>query len=257
MHVKPDYRRKKFGPLRQKTLKNAVAHCIARQFPRIGGPRIQQLCAEMILEIVGRHLRPFDQLCHGQVLWTAIAIDDPPAKNNRIADTRLVAVILDLFTTEDLELILQRASRSRRLAQQAARLCRQAHAQGGLLSNCDLSALLGVSESYIANLLVAYERDNRQVLPRRATLHDVGTGLTHKAIICRKRYLDGKQPDEIARETYHSLEAVDRYLGMFDRVRQCLAHGLSPAEIASALDCTPALLQQYLDIHKEVEAARA
>ena len=40
MSSKPDFIRKKFGPLREKTLRNALAHRIAKEFPRIGGPRI-------------------------------------------------------------------------------------------------------------------------------------------------------------------------------------------------------------------------
>ena len=36
MSSTPDFIRKKFGPLREKTLKNALAHRIAVEFPRIG-----------------------------------------------------------------------------------------------------------------------------------------------------------------------------------------------------------------------------
>ena len=49
MSSKPDFIRKKFGPLREKTLRNALAHQIVKEFPRIGGPRICQLCADMII----------------------------------------------------------------------------------------------------------------------------------------------------------------------------------------------------------------
>ena len=49
MSSKPDFIRKKFGPLRAKTLRNALAHRIVKEFPRIGGPRICQLCADMII----------------------------------------------------------------------------------------------------------------------------------------------------------------------------------------------------------------
>ena len=40
-------------PLLAKTLQNALSHRIAQEFPRIGGPRICQLCAEMIGREVG------------------------------------------------------------------------------------------------------------------------------------------------------------------------------------------------------------
>ena len=78
MGSKPDYVRKKFAPLQKKTLQNALAQRIAQEFPRIGGPRIRELCAEMILEVVRQHVRSPEQICHGQVLWMAIPVDDPP-----------------------------------------------------------------------------------------------------------------------------------------------------------------------------------
>lgn len=47
-------------PLLDKTLENALAYRIKKEFPRIGGPRIRKLCAEMVLEVVHRHIRAKD-----------------------------------------------------------------------------------------------------------------------------------------------------------------------------------------------------
>ena len=110
-----------------------------------------------------------------------------------------------------------------------------------------------MAESAVAHLLTQHETKMRRIVPRRATLHDVGTGLTHKGIICRKRYLEGKESHVIAQETYHSLEAVDRYLGQFDRVRCCRKLGMSPQETAYTLDCSLGLVQQYLAIDNQLE----
>jgi Protein of unknown function (DUF1670) len=88
-------------------------------------------------------------------------------------------------------------------------------------------------------------------------VHDVGTGLTHKRIICWKYYAEGKSPTEIARQTYHSLEAVDRYLSQFDRVRHCREQGMSPAETAFTLNCSFSLVQEYLDIDRQLQIQNA
>ena len=61
----------------------------------------------------------------------------------------------------------------------------------------------------------------------------------------------------VARETYHSLEAVDRYLGQYDRVRHCRLQGLSPEQTAHALGCSLALVQEYLVIDDLLEKSRA
>ena len=248
-----DHTRKKYGPMLDKTLLNALAHRIAQEFPRIGGPRIRQLCAELMLDEVRRHLRPRDHIQHGQVLWMAVSVDDPPARNKRIADTDLVPVLLDLSTPEDIHRRLEHQPARDRLESKALRLCQQAYEQGGLLSNCDLAELLGGrSDSDLGKILAGHQRRTQSTVPRRATLHDVGTGLTHKAIICRKRYIDGKSSEEIARETYHSIEAVDHYLGQYDRVRHCRRQGMSPQETAYALNCGVSLVNEYIRLDDEI-----
>jgi hypothetical protein len=171
-----------------------------------------------------------------------------------VADTTLVPVVLDLSTPEDIQARLDRKSATERLRTRAVRLCEQAHRQGAVLSNSDLSELLGVASSSIGSVLAAHERETGRLVPRRATLHDVGTALTHKRIICWKRYAEGKPADLVARETYHSLEAVDRYLGQFDRVRHCRAEGMSPEKTAFTLNCGVRLVNEYLAIDRDLRA---
>lgn len=252
MNPKPDYLRKRYGPMRDKSLKNALSHRIARDFPRVGGERIRQFCAEAILEVVQQHLRPREHVRHGQVVWLAVSLNDPPARKKRLRDTELVPVILDLSTTDDIQAVLDRVKPQERLRRKALRLCEQAHAQGALLSNVDLSELLNRADAQIASVLAAHERQQQQLIPRRATLHDFGSGQTHKAIICRK-HVEGKTADQIARETHHSLQAVDRYLADFDRVRQCCQLGMSLEQIAFTLNHSQRLVQQYLDLDKELQ----
>ncbi len=136
-------------------------------------------------------------------------------------------------------------------------MCEQAHEQGGLLSNCDIAEILHTDASYIGKLLAEYERRTNKLVPRRATLHDVGSGLTHKRIICWKRYVEGKNPETVARETYHCLEAVDHYLGQYDRVRNCRLLGFTPEQTAHTLNCSLALVREYLDIDDLLEKKRA
>jgi Protein of unknown function (DUF1670) len=254
MGSNPDFVRKKYGPLKQKSLKTVVAQLIAKQFPRIGGPRILDLCAQMILDRIQGIVRSRDQLTHGQALWLAIDRDDPPKLYKPLRDTRLVPVILDLSTPEDIDRRIQRLHLDERLTAKAVRLCHQAYDQGGLLSNCDLAELLALHDSYVAQLLTCYERSHQCIVPRRATLHDVGTGVTHKALICQKRYRQGKESHVIAQETYHSIDAVDRYLGQYERVRYCRDNGMSPEQTAYTLNCSLGLVQQYLAILTELEA---
>lgn len=247
----PDYVQKKFGPQKRRHLLEALASRIASEFPRLGGPRIQRLCAGMILEVVEEHVRPPQALTHGQVLWMAIDKDDPPCFQQSSRSPRLLSVILDLSSSEDIDAILARAPAALQLQQRCVRLCQQAYQQNALLSNCDLALLLGRPESVISHCLVAYEKLHGTV-PRRATLHDVGTGLTHKEQICRLYFQEGLQANEVARRTFHSLRAVDRYLSQYQRVLHCHQRGFPPQQIALTLNCSLRLVLQYLRIQAQL-----
>lgn len=249
----PDSIRSKYSPLKDKNLTNALAHHIGREFPRIGGPRIRELCASMILEVLDEHRRPREDLTHGQVLWMAVNRDEPPRRHQRLADTTLIPVVLDLSLPDDIDRRIARVSAGKRLQFKARRLCHQAFEQGGLLSNCDVAELLGCTDVRISQVLREFEDAEQTIVPRRANIHDVGSGLTHKRIICWKRYAEGKSPDQVARETYHSLEGVDRYLGQYDRVRHCRLEGLTPQRTADVLDCTVRLVEEYLAIDRLLE----
>jgi DNA-binding CsgD family transcriptional regulator len=122
----------------------------------------------------------------------------------------------------------------------------------GLLTNHDLSEILNLADALIAQMLAKYERDNKKLIPRRGTLHDAGNSISHKWIICYKRYVEGKNSDQIARETYHSIEAVDRYIGQFDRIRHCLQQGMDAKEVAHILSCSIAVVEVYRNIDKEL-----
>jgi hypothetical protein len=251
----PDYLHKHLKPMRAKSLRSQLSRTIRQAFPRLGGVRITNLLADMILEVVNAHLRPRDVLHHGQLLWLGFDINDPPSRNKTSENVRLVPVVLDLWTDDDLEAHIERTPAPQRLLRRCIRLHEQAYQQGALLSNVDLGCMLGVPESRISSLLAEHERTRNVVVPRRATLHDVGSGVTHKRIICEKRYIDAKSPEIIARETYHSLTAVDRYLGMFDRVRCCHHQQMPSHEIARALGCTERLVHEYLAIDASLAGA--
>ena len=202
----------------------------------------------MILEVVHKHMRAQDHIKHGQALWMAVSVKNPPRHKNGSPTPNWspsCSTSPPPTTCNSGSIAVPSANGC---CSRAVRLCEQAHQQGGLLSNCDLAELLNIDDSRIASVLAEHERQTDTLVPRRATLHDVGTGLTHKRIICWKRYAEGKEPHIVARETYHSLEAVDRYLGQYDRVRHCRLQGLTPEQTAHTLACSLGLVREYLAI---------
>jgi DNA-binding CsgD family transcriptional regulator len=179
-------------------------------------------------------------------------VNDRPGWCQKVADTNLVTVVLEASTAEDVQARMNHEDADRWRLRKAIRLCRQAYEQGGLLTIYDLSEILNYSDSMIARLIKKHEYKSKKLVPRRGTIHDAGNAISHKWIICHKRYVEGKSADQIARETYHSLDAVDRYLGQFDRVRHCLQQGMDTNEIAHILNCGVSLVEVYRAIDTEL-----
>lgn len=245
-HINPA--RKRYNSHLCRSLQGALAQMIGEQFPRIGGSRMRELCADMVLEIIQHHLPIRDHMSHGQILWTAVSKDDPPTPRRPFTHATLVPVVLSVSTPEDIHLRIERVPGAQRLTARCVRMCREAYEQGGLLSNADISEILGIGDSRIANVLSSFEKESGTIVPRRATLHDQGSAITHKRIICLKRWREGKSSEQVARETFHTIEAVDRYLGMFERVRCCRINGMDVSQTAFALNCTQRLVHEYLQI---------
>lgn len=241
-----------YEPIKDKNLRGSLLYTISSEFPKIGGPRVVELCTEMILEIVHDYLKPKDHLRWGQVLYSAVSVNDPPARGKTMAETEKVVVVLDLVTDEDIEKQIAKEDHRKKIVRRCKRLCQQAYEQGGLLTTADLSLLIGYDRAYISRCLAKEERDSGEIIPRRANIHDMGTGTTHKRIICLYRFRDGLSAREIARRTHHADESVKNYLSTYKRVRHLLQRGIDPAQIPQMLDISTNLAQQYVEIHKEL-----
>ena len=62
----------------------------------------------------------------------------------------------------------------------------------------------------------------------------MGSCISHKSIIIRKIEVDKKDPYTVAKETNHSMLAVDRYIKDFNRVRICHQDGKDVSFISLA-----------------------
>jgi len=58
-------------------------------------------------------------------------------------------------------------------------MCQQAYEQGGVFSDLDLSEILSITDARVGQILPEYEQQTGQIIPRRATIHDMGSGLSH------------------------------------------------------------------------------
>ena len=89
-------------------------------------------------------------------------------------------------------------------------------------------------------------------VPLRGQQKDIGPTLTHKVQIVNW-YIKRMQPSEITKRTYHSLEAVERYILHFAKVSYLsfwLSRKLGPAEIAFLTGISERLVDEYQQLYR-------
>jgi AraC-like DNA-binding protein len=242
-----------FAANARKNFHSALQQFLHTEFPGLFGPTVTRLFADRVDELYERFHPPLSRFRVGQVLWLGVATDVPPTCNQRIEDTELIPVVLDLVTAEDID-DARTSGRWQAIRQHCVlRLFEQAHEQHAVLSYADVALLLHWSVSTVARIVRAHERDTRHVVPRRGTVHDLGRSVSHKAIICYKRLVQHKSTSQVAQETFHSPEAVERYVQCLRRVQLCKDNGMSTQEIAQATGHSLSLVQEYLDLIEEFQ----
>lgn len=188
-----------------------------------------------------------DQLQPGQLVWLAHG-----TRRSRRTDPRLfVPVVLTLLTPAELELPLRHRGQLKALRMaQIERLTAEAWRQDGVLTALDLEWVLHASAGLIRELLEAYQEQFGVLLPTAGTALDMGRTLTHKAIVVELS-LSGLTTHEIARRIYHTPEAVDSYLRLFDRVLLLRYFDLPESVMGRITGHSPALIKEHLALaHK-------
>ena len=132
-----------------------------------------------------------------------------------------------------------------------ARILTEAEQQGALLSMRDIGVLFKREPSNISAIRQLYEKEHQRVLPTPATLQDMGSGITHKAMILRKILIEKKDMAIVRNETYHTQQAIDRYLKEYRRVEMLLDDNKDMSYIAQITQMPVFVIKQYRQIYHE------
>jgi hypothetical protein len=251
MNKRPVTRRHSYDATQRKTFRSSLCELLQTEFPGNFGPAVTRLFSERIDELYQRFHPPGSRFAAGQCLWIAVAVDDPPRRNKRIEQTRLVPVVLDLVNAADVEEAVSGSVRAKTRPKKVLRLFRQAHAQGGLLTEADASLLLHLPINTISKVVRKHETETGEIIPRRGTVHDMGRSVTHKRIICYKRLVEKKTTSQVALETYHSPEEVEYYVQNLRRVLLCHNSGMTEEDIAAATGRSLFLIREYLNLIRD------
>lgn len=240
-----------YGPQAFKSFEGALFSFLKSEVPQIGGDRTRQLLVSEIQGMVRKFYPATGHLEQGQAVWTTVHKDATGSYGKRIQDTELTTVVLSLVgPTDAAERAEGRSLRDMR-KDAIARLCNQAYDQDGCLTAAELSLLTKVCASTVGKYIKEWEEEHKAVLPRRGTIHDMGPTLTHKRIIIEKLFIERKTVQQTARETRHSLPAIQRYISGFRQVLLCRQKGMTRDETAYAVKMTGRLVDEYLRIIEE------
>lgn len=112
----------------------------------------------------------------------------------------------------------------------------------------DICLLTWRSTTSISHYRKIYEEQNDLILPHTGNLQDMGSCLTHKVAIVQKIIIEKKDPRLVARETNHTLQAVDRYIKDYQRVKLCYEKEQSIEFIVRATGIARHVVLQYIDL---------
>jgi len=240
-----------FDNLDRKTFKQAVIELLETEYKLVGSHKIIELMAEDITQLQYKYYPRKQELSFGKLRWVTTSRENgKPSLGQKLEEYKQKIVDLPYITEEDIELKRNNVSKVEHDLIRIERLTKAAHDQGALLTVEELAAILNRSTSTISRRIQEYHKENDDVLPLKGYVFDMGRGITHKKQILRL-YEEGTAPPDIARQTNHSLEAVDRYIKDYERVKFLARRDISKKEMTHLTGRGRSVITQYLKIIKQ------
>jgi hypothetical protein len=240
---------KHYASAKHRFLAESLDQLLAQSLSNHFGPILRRRLVEEILKVIEQQLPLADHLQVGQCLWSALADDCHPNSPRR----RCKPVVLTLIDEEDIDLLTQGTSMTCIASRAVARMTREAQQQGALLSMRDIGLLVWRQNSAISTFRQASEKETGEILPHIGSIHDFGSGISHKVEIIHQAIYQKIDPAQVARNTRHSQKAVDRYLKDFHRVRTAYRYSQDLDFVSHTTGLSKHLVQEYVHIIEEAE----
>jgi biotin operon repressor len=244
---------KKTRRLKDKNIKNLLLYRFLNHYGYSGGEITAKAIIDDILKLIDDYFLVSsinDDLHHvnyGQLVYMAVDVEAFPKRGQSIANTRLRPVVLAMVTDDDHDIYAHGFDSATLRKNRIKRWCDQAFDQGGLLTQLDLSILLGICDATISKYVQEIQNSGH-LLPTRGNIHDLSGAITHKREIITL-YLENYTTPEIAMKTNHSREAVDRYIQDYHRVELLWQHGITDlTQISQLARLSKRVAQQYIDL---------
>ena len=206
-----------------------------------------QAILEAVYNVYGPYFETSGAIKPGQLLFQVVSIE--ASSNIPLAECEQITAVLTLDAgDEDLDIRRNKGVVGLR-HHRIIRLANEAFQQGGLLTVEDIAnRLLNCGERTICRDL-SFFKVHHISLPLRSTIKDMGRAISHRALIV-EQWLKGKEYEQIKQSTYHSIPAVQNYIGKFKRVIALAHQGLDIHEISFLVKISPALAKQYCTLYQ-------
>lgn len=258
----------KYQNITKRTFQQAVIYLLEHEYKLVGSHKVIQMIADDIAELHKEFYREAHQVPPGHIVWRGVLDEGhkPPA-NRRAQNGPMVTAVLPLITADDIAEQARGCPKDKnphlwareRDMRRIGRLIKAGMENPGgrlLLSQADLSLLTNRAIMTVRKRIYEYFAQTGELLLTQGYIQDKGGKPTHKRIIVTL-YEQGKAPPDIAQLTDHSLQAVDRYIKDYERVKVLLKKGLNLAEISHAINRGVRTVREYYDLIHELHPDQA
>lgn len=236
----------------ERTFPQALIYLLETQYGVLGSRRVLELLSQDVQCLVEQFYPAPERLRPGWMVFTGTRASGPKAHpGQRVGEHELVTLAWPVLLPEDAEFLANREEQvSVRRDWFRRRLVRiveygAQHPDGPvLLTNADLSCLLGVRMSEISQLLNEARQATGKPLLTKGYYFDQGAKPSHKDQII-ELYEAGLDETAVARQSAHAPESVGRYIRDYERVKLLLKQHTPLERIAPLIDLQPTVVRAY------------
>jgi hypothetical protein len=239
----------------ERTFPQALIHLLETQYGLLGSRRVLELLSQDVQTLVEQFYPAPERLSPGWMVFTGTRASGPKAHpGQKVGEHELVTLAWPVMLPEDAEFLANREEQvSVRRDWFRRRLVRiveygAQHPDGPvLLTNADLSCMLGVRMSEISQLLNEARQETGKPLLTKGYYFDQGAKPSHKDQII-ELYESGLDEAEIARQSAHAPESVGRYVRDYERIKLLLKHKTPLDRLAQLIGLQPTVVQAYANL---------
>jgi len=240
-----------FDNLDQKTFRDSIIELLETEYKLVGSHKIIELIANDIVDLEIQYHPRNKKTQLGSLSWVSTSDKNKkPKLGQKRSEYKQEVIELPYITEEDIELKRKGISKVEHDRLRIERLTKAAKEQGAMLTVEELAAIMNRTAVTISKRIQEYHEVNDDVLPLKGYILDMGRGTTHKKIIL-ELYEQKVAPPDIAKQTNHSLQAVDRYIKDYERVKFLVRRSIDKQQIKHMTGRGVTVINQYIKIIKE------